>query len=241
MKLSAEHKQNPHKGHRERLRSRFLEEGLDGFEDHQILELLLFHVVPRGDTNPIAHRLIDRFGSFAAVLEADPCDLATVDGVGKQAAAFISMFPAVTRRYFHDRVAKGKSKLTTSEAVAEYIVPLMAGRSEEVFYVLCMDTHCRVRYPALISEGTVKDAHVHPRHVVEAALRHRAVSVVLAHNHPAGEPKPSRHDHKLTQTLIQVLSPLDIKVLDHLIVAGDQWYSFALNGDLLQNQPKGNK
>lgn len=224
--------QHLHRGHRDRLRSRFLEGGLDGFEDHQVLELLLFQVIPRGDTNPVAHRLIERFGSLAAVFDADPTDLATVDGVGKRAAAFLSMVPAVTRRYFHNRVAQERVQLTTSEAVAEYVVPLMAGRSEEVFYVLCLDTHCRAQYAALVSEGTVKDAHVHPRHVVEAALRHRAASVVLAHNHPTGEAKPSRHDHRLTETLIQAFDPLDVKVLDHIIVAGEEWYSFARNGYL---------
>jgi len=229
---SSTEQSNVHLGHRDRLRSRFLEEGLDGFEDHQVLELLLFQAMPRGDTNPIAHRLIKRFGSLAAVLEADPSDLATVDGVGQRAAAFLSMIPAVTRRYFHDRVAKDRPQLTTSEAVADYVVPLMAGRSEEVFYVLCLDTHCRVLYAALLSEGTVKDARVHPRHVVEAALRHRAASVVLAHNHPTGTAKPSKHDRRLTETLAQTLGPLAIRILDHIIVAGEDWYSFARNGDL---------
>ncbi|NOY80670.1 MAG: DNA repair protein RadC [Kiritimatiellaeota bacterium] len=225
-------KENVHLGHRDRLRARFLEEGLDGFEDHQVLELLLFQAIPRGDTNPIAHRLIKRFGSFAAVLEADPTDLATVEGVGQRAAAFLSMIPAVTRRYFHDRVAQDRSQLTDSEAVAGYVVPLMAGRSEEVFYVLCLDTHCRVLYAALVGKGTVKDAHVHPRHVVEAALRHRASSVVLAHNHPTGTAKPSKHDYRLTEILARALGPLEIRILDHIIVAGEDWYSFARNGDL---------
>jgi DNA repair protein RadC len=138
---------NLHIGHRERLRKRFLEEGLDIFEDHQILELLLFHVIPRGDTNPIAHRLIKRFGSLSAVLEADPKDVAAVEGIGDKAAAFLTMIPQMTRRYFHDRVLRDRPKLNTSDAVTEYLIPLMAGRSEEVFYVLCLDTQCRVVYP----------------------------------------------------------------------------------------------
>jgi len=94
-----------HQGHRERMRSRSLAEGLDGFEDHQVLELLLFQVVPRGDTNPTAHRLMQRFGSLSAVLEADPNDLASIDGVGPRAAAFLSLIPQLTRRYFHDRAS----------------------------------------------------------------------------------------------------------------------------------------
>jgi DNA repair protein RadC len=95
---------NLHTGHRERLRKRFLAEGLDGFEDHQVLELLLFHIIPRGDTNPIAHRLLNRFGTLSAVLEADPKDLAGAEGMGDRAAMFLTLIPQVTRRYFHDRV-----------------------------------------------------------------------------------------------------------------------------------------
>ena len=168
-----------HQGHRERLRARFLEEGLDGFEDHQILELLLFYAIPRADTNPIAHKLMRRFGSLSAVLEADPKDIASIEGISDKAAIFLSLIPQITRLYFHDRVNRDAPRLTSSEAVTEYLVPLMAGRPEEVFYVLCLDTQCRVLYPALIGEGTVKEAHVQPRHVVEEVLRHRAASVIL--------------------------------------------------------------
>jgi DNA repair protein RadC len=223
---------NLHRGHRERLRRRFLAEGLDAFEDHQVLELLLFHVIPRSDTNPISHQLLRRFGSLSAVLEADPRDLATMEGVGEQAAVFLSLIPQVTRRYFQDRVSRDRPRLTTSEAVADYLVPLMAGRPEEVFYVLCLDTQCRLLYPALIGEGTVKEAHVHPRHVVEEAIRHRAASVILAHNHPGGTAHPSNQDHQLTRHLVQALGALDIPVLDHIIVAGQQTYSFTREGVL---------
>lgn len=224
--------QQLHKGHRERLRERFLREGLDNFEDHQVLELLLFQAIPRLDTNPIAHRLMQRFGSLSAVLEADPKDLAVVEGVGANAAAFLSMVPQVTRRYFLDRIKHTRKPLNTSEAAAEYLVPLMAGRSEEVFYVICLDSQLRILYPSLISEGTVKDAFVHPRHVVEAAVRHKAASVIFAHNHPAGTVRPSHHDHSITKRLVQALGGIDIKVVDHVIVAGEHIYSFSREGTL---------
>ncbi|MDP2156877.1 MAG: DNA repair protein RadC [Nitrospirota bacterium] len=211
---------------------RFLKEGLDGFEDHQVLELLLFQAVPRLDTNPIAHRLIKKFGSLSAVLEADPKDLASVEGVGENAAAYLSLLPQVTRRYFHDRVKHSRKPLNNSESSAEYLVPLLAGRSEEVFYVICLDSQLRVLYPALISEGTVKDALVHPRHVVESAVRHKAASVILAHNHPAGSAKPSAHDLKLTRSLVQALGGINVQVVDHVIVAGELIYSFSREGTL---------
>ncbi|MBI5640557.1 MAG: DNA repair protein RadC [Nitrospirae bacterium] len=221
-----------HTGHRKRLRMRFLKEGLDSFEDHQVLELLLFQVIPRLDTNPIAHKLIRRFGSLSSVLEAEPKDLAAVEGVGENAAAFLSMVPHVTRRYLHDRIRHTRRPLNTSEAAAEYLIPLMAGRSEEVFYVICLDSQLRVLYPAMISEGTVKDALVHPRHVAEAAVRHKAASVILAHNHPAGNVKPSTHDHKLTRNLVQALGGINVQVVDHIIVAGELIYSFQREGTL---------
>lgn len=134
---------NIHSNHRERLRRRFQEEGLDNFDDHQVLELLLFHVIPRDDTNPIAHLLMKRFGSLSAVLEADPKDLASVGGIGEKSSLFLAMLPQLTRRYFRDRVLRDRPKLDSSEAVTDYLIPLMAGRPEEVFYVLCLDTQCR--------------------------------------------------------------------------------------------------
>src|SRR3990172_3406536 len=133
--MAKNHRQKEvHSGHRERLKARFLKEGLDGFEDHQVLELLLFQAIPRIDTNPLAHQLMQRFGSLSAVLEADPKDLASIDGVGANVAAFLSMIPQITRRYFHNRERHSPKTLNTSEAAAEYLVPLMAGRPAEVFY-----------------------------------------------------------------------------------------------------------
>jgi DNA repair protein RadC len=148
------------------------------------------------------------------------------------AAAFLAMIPQVTRRYFLDRVKHTRKTLNTSEAAADYLVPLMAGRPEEVFYLVCLDSQLRVLYPALISEGTVKDALVHPRHVVEAAVRHKAASVILAHNHPGGSAKPSTHDNKLTRNLVQALGGINVQVVDHIIVAGEQIYSYSREGTL---------
>jgi DNA repair protein RadC len=223
---------NLHSGHRARLRRRFLEQGLDGFEDHQVLELLLTYAIPRNDTNGVAHRLMRRFGSLSAVLEADPRDLATVEGMGENAAAFLSLLPQATRRYFFDRVRQERPRLDDPDKGAHYVIPLMAGRSEEVFYVLCLDTQCRVIYPALISEGTVKEAHIHPRRVVQEALAHKAAAVILAHNHPSGALKPSSQDHQITRIRVQAWAHLDIKVLDQIIIAGQDAYSFAREGVL---------
>jgi len=221
---------NPHDGHRARLRRRFLEQGLDGFEDHQVLELLLTYAIPRSDTNGVAHALMRRFGCLSAVLEADPRDLATVEGMGENAAVFLSLLPQATRRYFFDRVRQERPRLDDPDKGTRYLMALLSGRSEEVFYVLCLDTQCRVIYPALVSQGTVKEAHIHPRHVVQEALAHKAAAVILAHNHPSGALKPSPQDHQITRVLVQALAPLDIKVLDHIIIGGDDYFSFADSG-----------
>lgn len=224
-------RENLHAGHRARLRRRFRDEGIDTFEDHQILELLLFYGIPRRDTNEIAHLLLKRHGSLSGVLDADVADLAANEGIGEGAALLLSLVPAVARRYLHDRCRRSTS-LRTTEHVAEFIVPLMVGRTEEVFYVICVDTQLRPIVPALVATGSVNQAHVEPRHVVEAALRHKAHAVVLAHNHPTGTARPTTADHRLTKTLVNALGLIGIRVLDHLVVAGDDWFSFARAGDL---------
>lgn len=219
-----------HKGHRQRLRERFYREGLEQFEDHQVLELLLFHAVPRRDTNEMAHLLLSRFGTLSAVLEADPRDLETVDGMGASTATFLALIPPLTRRYLSDSVNREKPMLNDSRKVDRYIKPLMAGRTEEVFYVLCLDNRCRLLFPALISRGTVNSANLHPRHVVETALRHKAASVILAHNHPSGRLTPSRADITVTETLTSALTPIGIRVLDHVIVANNECLSMVGQG-----------
>lgn len=223
-----------HRGHRERVRRRALEEGLDGFADHEVLELVLFAVLPRVNTNPIAHRLLARFGSLSAVLEADPNDLVTVPGVGRRAAQFLPILPPLARRVLQDRGRRRNPRLTDPDAVAAYVMPLMAGRPEEVIYLLCLDAQCRVQFPALIAAGTVTAAHVEPRQAVETALRHRAASAILAHNHPAGEAAPSGADLRMTQRVAEALASVGVPLLDHVIVAGERVFSFEKEG-LLPN------
>ena len=226
-----------HQGHRERLRKRFLQEGLERFEDHQVLELLLFNALPRQDTNQIAHLLLRRFGSLSAVLDADAQDLASVPGMGAAAAAFLSLMPPLTRRYLHDSASREKTAMNDPHHTSRFLVPLMAGRVEEVFYVLCLDNRCRLLFPALISRGTVTDALIHPRQVVETVLRHKSVNVILAHNHPSGILQASQSDINLTLLLQRLLLPMGIRLVDHVIVAGEQTLSMASMGVLGEQRP----
>ncbi|MEO5371843.1 MAG: DNA repair protein RadC [Magnetococcus sp. DMHC-1] len=218
-----------HLGHRKRLRNRFLSEGIDQFEPHQALELLLFYALPRRDTNDLAHVLLRRFGTLSAVLEADPQDLASIPGIGENAAAFLSLLPQITRYYLRDRACRNQAPLNTPEATQQYLVPLMAGRTEEVFYLLCLDNRFRLIYPALINRGTVKGVLVEPRLVVETALRHKAAAVILCHNHPSGHLTPSPQDVQFTRLIQQTMIPIGIQVVDHIIVAEEQIFSFIQN------------
>ena len=221
-----------HQGHRDRLRRRFLQEGLELFEDHQVLELLLFNALPRQDTNKIAHLLLQRFGCLSAVFEADTRDLASIPGMGEAASAFLSLIPPLTRRYLHDGATREKSSLNDPYKTSKFLIPLMAGRVEEVFYAICLDNRCRLLFPALISRGTVTDALIHPRQVVETVLRHKSVNVILAHNHPSGILQASKSDINLTLLLQNVLLPMGIRLVDHVIVAGDRTLSMASMGVL---------
>jgi DNA repair protein RadC len=213
-----------HEGHRNRLKKRFLEEGLDGFEDHQILELLLFYAIPRRDTNETAHSLINKYGSLSGVLEADPKDLANTPGLGENSTLLLSLIPSLARIYLKDRWGARPTLNSTSRA-GEYVLNLYAGRTYEVFYIICLDAQHKVIYPALVHEGTIDQAPVYPRNIVETALRHKAHSVILAHNHPGGSPAPSPQDIEVTKKIRTALESISITVLDHIIAAGELYVS----------------
>jgi DNA repair protein RadC len=218
-----------HKGHRERLKGRFLSEGLDGFNQHQVLEMLLFFSIPRKDTNPLAHTLIERYGSLSGVLEADPSDLVKVDGVGPNTALLLSFIPSLCRRYMHDKW-RDKPQLNSTAKAGEFAKSLFYGRQYEVFYAICLDSQNRVNYSALVHEGTIDSAAVYPRLIVEAAIRHQASSIILAHNHPGGSLKPSAADLDATKKIISACDAISVRVVDHIIVAGTDYLSFADRG-----------
>ncbi len=218
-----------HEGHRSRLKNRFLEEGLDGFEDHQILELLLFYAIPRRDTNELAHYLINKYGSLSGVLEADPKDLASTPGLGENSAVLLALIPSLARIYLKDRWGT-RPVLNSTAKAGEYVLSLFAGRTYEVFYVICLDAQYNVIYPALVHEGTIDQAPVYPRIIVETALRHKAHSVILAHNHPGGSATPSPQDIEVTKRIQVALEHISISVLDHIIAAGQTYVSCSEKG-----------
>ncbi len=214
-----------HEGHRERLTNRFINEGLEGFEEHEILEFLLFYALPRVDTNMIAHRLIKTFGSLAGVLEADPKDLSSVSGIGPKAAAYLCMFPEVFRAYERSKLGK-KPVLRSIKDACDFARTLLFGKPYEQFYVIWLGTQNRVIHYERLSEGSVSESPVYLNRLASTALRHHAVKGVIAHNHPGGKVTPSKADIETTQSILRTLAVLDIELVDHIIVSENEAFSF---------------
>lgn len=218
-----------HEGHRERLKKRFLQDGLDGFNDIQALELLLFYCIPRKDTNVLAHALLDRFGTFDQVLDATVEELQQVPGIGENAATFLSLISA-TGRYYQMSKAKNITVLQTIDQCGKYLCAFFKSRRNEMVYLLCLDAKCGVLGCKLISEGSVNSASVSARKVVEVALATNATSVILAHNHPSGVALASDEDKQTTQRIAAALDMVGIELVDHLVVADDEFVSIRQSG-----------
>lgn len=218
-----------HEGHRKRVKDRYLAEGLDAFEDHQVLELLLFFSIPMRDTNELSHKMLAEFGSLAGLFEADPKDICKRCKVSENTAILVSLIPSLARRYFKGKWGD-KPMLNNTTKAGQYCLSLFTGRTYEAFFIICLDSQNRVNYAALVHEGTINEAPVYPRLIVEAALRHQANSLILAHNHPGGSLQPSNADIEVTGKIVAAAEAISIKVVDHIIVAGDRYFSFAEKG-----------
>lgn len=215
-----------HAGHRERVRKRFLRAGLDGFEDHQVLELLLFYCYPMKDTNEIAHKLLREFGTLHNLFEADPLEIAKRCKVTENVAVLVAMVPSLARRYFTSKWEK-RDLLDTSKKAGMFAISLFTGLTVECFYLICLNNQRRLIYAEKVFEGTIAETPVYPREIVGTALKHQAVSVILAHNHPGGVLSPSRSDIDATKKIVAALGTVGVEVVDHIIVAGDKYYSFS--------------
>ena len=223
---------NIHAGHREKMRDRFIhDKGFENFEDHQILELLLFYANTRSDTNPLAHALLEEFGSLKGVLEARPEQLMQVKGIGKQQAVLISMVVPLTK-VWHRCAMEAPRRIGNSREAEEYCLSILAGERTERFYVVSLNAKCNVLGRRKISEGSLSEVSAYPRMVMETALNYNAHSVLLCHNHPGGTCAPSPDDISSTLQLQRLLNGVGILVLDHIIVAGDRTYSMIQHGDI---------
>jgi DNA repair protein RadC len=212
-------------GHRARMTARFLKSGFDGFEEHEILEYMLFYTLPRVNTNDIAHRLIDKFGSLAGVLEANETDIASTPGMGEKSTAYLTMFPDLLRAYKKSKIGK-KPALKSIKQACEYCVAMLFGKPYEEFYVMWLNAQNRVIHSEKLSEGGITDSPVYTDKVAASALRHHAVKAIIAHNHPGGNLTPSSSDLTTTQQILNALNLLNIELVDHIIVSNEETFSF---------------
>lgn len=226
--------QNRGAGHRQRLRDKFLQQGIDGFNDEEIIELLLTLGTPRKDCKTTAREALKRFGSLAAVLEADKQALTKIPGIGPNNCFGIHFVHQVARRYLKKRLVN-RCYLHSSREVGEYLVHSLRDLDREAFVALFLDAGHAVLAVETVAEGTITANTIYPREVVKRALHHNAAAMIVAHNHPSGRRQPSKEDINLTEQLHLACSLMHIQLLDHLIIGGsDSPYSFADHGRMQQ-------
>ena len=220
-----------HEGHRQRMRARVEQYGLESLAPHEALEYLLYITNARRDTNGIAHALLERFGSFAGVLEASEEELCRVPGVGPASARMLHLLPEVSRYYEHSRTST-EGALTTTERLAAYLKPRFAGAKQEKALRLSLDSRSRVRGAYWLREGTSSKVSFEIKDVVAAALKGGTDSVVLCHNHPNGMAMPSREDLQATENIVRALGLVKIQLRDHLILTETEYFSMREEGRL---------
>lgn len=214
-----------HLGHRQRLRERFLKAGVAGLADYELLELVLFGAIPRGDVKPLAKRLMDRFGGFAGVISAEPERLAEVDGLGTASIAQLKAVAAAAQRLAQAEI-ENRPTLSSHAGLVDYCNATMARAEREEFRVFFLDRRNHMIADEVQQRGTIDHTPVYPREVVKRALDLGATALILAHNHPSGDPTPSRADIEMTQKLVDVADSLGIVIHDHIIIGRGGHASF---------------
>jgi len=227
---------NLQKHRRSRIRARYRSQGLDGFGDHEVLEFLLCYCFPRCDTNETAYRYLNAFNSLHNLLDARVEALQSTLKCSENIAVFLNMLPAVANRYFRSKWGSAVV-LDNAEIAGKYAIDLFVGEINENFYVLCLDKRCRLINTVKISEGTVDEAPVYTREVLSAISHNNATAVILAHNHPGGTMKPSKNDNMVTDAILRGVNLMNASLVDHIIVAGDSYYSYASQRVYVQGYP----
>lgn len=222
-----------HSGHRQRMRERYAKQGLEGFAQHEALELMLFYAIPQKNVNPLAHALIDRFGSLYGVLNASPKQLMQVDGIGEYAATYLTLFAAAPRLADATRAEK-RVRLGNRQAAVNHCTRLLMGEKRELFYAICLNGQMETLGDVLIARGSLCDVPAYPRVVMDAVLTHNAHGVLLCHNHPGGTIAPSQADLDATATLAHLLAEVEVAVVDHIIVCEGDALSMVRNGFISQ-------
>ena len=218
-------------GHRQRLRKKFLESGLSGFHDYEVIELLLTIATPRKDCKEIAKALLKRFKTLQRVLEASPRELCEIEGIGPMNQFGIKLVKAVADRYLEKRLIE-KDPLNNSKELYEYLCHTIRDKLREYFKVVFLDAKNKVLAVETLFKGTLTASSVYPREVVLAALNHDAAALIFAHNHPSGDPTPSPEDMAITRQLVLACAVMGITVHEHIVMGNNSYYSFADHGQI---------
>ncbi len=215
---------NIHKNHRQRMREQFNRHGPEVFNDIQLLEYLLFYAIPRGDVNPVAHALLDRFGSVSGVLQASPAQLKTVNGIGDNAASLLFLCGHFVRKCGEEQHPAG-IQLSTPEEFGQFLLPRFWNEQNELVMLISLNHRHEVLNCSVITKGSVNATEINTRLVLQQALADNATAAVIAHNHPSGHALPSRADIESTVTLAKMLSAVSVKLLDHIVIADNDFIS----------------
>lgn len=213
-------------GHRKRLREKFITSGLAGFHDYEIVELLLSLGTPRKDCKQQAKEAIRRFKTLRGVLEAPPEELQQIHGIGPHSAFGIKLVQEVAREFLKAKIID-KKIYKSSREVFDYLYHSMRDLKKEVFKVIYLNSQNQIIDTVDLFEGTVNGGVISPREVMEGAIKHNAVSLIFVHNHPSGNPEPSKHDKEVTRELVYAGSIMRIRVLDHIVIGNNRYFSFA--------------
>ncbi|MBR5521640.1 MAG: DNA repair protein RadC [Oscillospiraceae bacterium] len=222
-----------HDGHRQRLKDRFLSQGLSGFEDHNILELLLFYSIPRSDTNEIAHRLLNEFKTLSGVFDASVESLCKVKGISLHSATLIKLMPQLFSAYNIDKT-KDITIVTSTDRAGRYFVPRFSGKSFEEVHVMLLDDKNKVLKCSKLFEGIENLTRIEIKKIVSFAILNNATKVIIAHNHPMGVAIPSKADYNTTKKLFEALELMNIELCDHIVVADDDFVSMVDSGFFAQ-------
>lgn len=220
-----ESKKNPNAGHRKRIRQKFLDHGLDVFQDYEVLELLLTYVARQQDMKPVAKELVSKFGSIRGVLDAPDDDLLTINGIGESALVLIKFVKSAGARYLFE-VSKTQDPQDITQNIEQYCRLQMGHLHDEEFHMFSLNTQFQIIKEDIISQGTIDQTVVYPRKVIEIALKNKASSIIFCHNHPDGNLEPSDQDKTLTRALQLAAKTVNIKIYDHIVVSNNGYYSF---------------
>lgn len=215
-----------HDGHRNRLKQKYKKNGFDSFEKHELLEFLLFYSISRKDTNELGHLLIDKFGSFSAVLDAPVDAIKEIDGIGEHSATLIKLIPQLCRCYMQDK-DEHQNKVINIHNVPNIFINKFIGRQNEAVMLMLLDSKCKIQFCGVINEGSVNSVDIYVRKVVELAISYNASMAILAHNHPSGIAFPSKNDINTTINIKKALEIVEVRLVDHIIVADNDAVSMA--------------